>query len=296
MITFTQLGTLGRLGNQLFQYAASRGIAAHRGYELKIPDPATQKWHGQECLLARFNLECSYMTPEDYATVQHHYAEPDYMKFDPNVFSFPDNVDLHGFFQSTYYFDHCSEQIKRELTPKAEYAEKAQETMAKLKEAYPDYEIVSLHLRRGDNTDGSNPSSTLNNMYGAGNKFELNSFYGRFFSQAMIHFWQRKTKFLVFTGGSRADGNSNTPDIEWCKEAFVGEQYLFSEGHDSFEDFCLIMQCDHNIISPVSSFGWWAAYLNQNPNRQVLAPRIYDPTQTSVEYREGFYPGGWNIL
>ena len=37
MIGFDHIGTMGRLGNQMFQYAALKGIAAHRGYEYTIP-------------------------------------------------------------------------------------------------------------------------------------------------------------------------------------------------------------------------------------------------------------------
>ena len=37
MISFNNLGNLGRLGNQMFQYAALRGIARNRGFEFSIP-------------------------------------------------------------------------------------------------------------------------------------------------------------------------------------------------------------------------------------------------------------------
>ena len=37
MIGFDHIGTMGRLGNQMFQYAALKGIASHRGYEYTIP-------------------------------------------------------------------------------------------------------------------------------------------------------------------------------------------------------------------------------------------------------------------
>ena len=116
------------------------------------------------------------------------------------------------------------------------------------------------------------------------------------FTRAMIHFRGQQVKYLVFTGGSRATGNPTNVDVEWCKSVFKGPQYLFSEESDSFKDFCLIRECDHNIISPISTFGWWAAYLNPNPERQVLAPDKYDPSDQSVKHREGFYPSEWILL
>ena len=38
MIGYNHLGRNGRLGNQMFQYAALRGIAAKHGYKFTIPD------------------------------------------------------------------------------------------------------------------------------------------------------------------------------------------------------------------------------------------------------------------
>ena len=40
-IGYNRLGSNGRLGNQMFQYAGLRGIAAHRGFEWTIPEPVT---------------------------------------------------------------------------------------------------------------------------------------------------------------------------------------------------------------------------------------------------------------
>ena len=37
MLAFNGIGNLGRLGNQMFEYAALRGFAAHHGYDWCIP-------------------------------------------------------------------------------------------------------------------------------------------------------------------------------------------------------------------------------------------------------------------
>ena len=39
MLAFNNIGSLGRLGNQMFEYATLRGIAAKHGYEWMIPPP-----------------------------------------------------------------------------------------------------------------------------------------------------------------------------------------------------------------------------------------------------------------
>jgi hypothetical protein len=41
MISFSQLGYQGQLGNQMSQYALLKAVSAPRGYQLKIPPSAS---------------------------------------------------------------------------------------------------------------------------------------------------------------------------------------------------------------------------------------------------------------
>ena len=41
-LTFDNLGNLGRLGNQMFQYAALKGIAANCGFDYRLPNQKIQ--------------------------------------------------------------------------------------------------------------------------------------------------------------------------------------------------------------------------------------------------------------
>jgi len=296
MITFYELGGLGRLGNQLFQYAATRALSLKNGYEIKIPNPTTRNWHGQDCLLDKFNIEAGSLQEEDLKGIEYQYNEPDYMFYDSDFTNLPDNGNLSGFFQSTYYFLGFDEQIRKELTPKDEFLTVGAQRISEIKKNNPGYEIVSLHLRRGDNTDNSNPSPELNEMYGKSRDLELDSFYGKYFVNAKKKFAGQKVKFLIFSGGSRQSGNDNESDIDWCKRNFTGDEFLFAEGGDSMTDFCSIMSCDHNILSHISSFGWWAAFLNQNKDKKVVAPLRYHPDMPYHTYREGFYPENWIIV
>lgn len=290
MITFYELGQLGRLGNQLFQYAALRSLSLEKGYEFKIPDPTTREWHGQTCLLDKFNLEADYLDKDDLKKIVHLYNEPSHERFDENFFNLPDNINISGFFQSTFYFDKFKDQIIKELTPKKELLENSKEQIAKLKEKFKGYEIVSLHMRRGDNTDNTDPNQVkYNNSYG-GKTLTENSIYYSYFKNATSHFKNKKVKFMIFTGGQRGS-DSNQKDMEWCKKYFTGTGFVYSEGRSAMEDFCLINSCDHHILSHISSFGWWAAYLDQKENLTV-APLKYDP-ETTYNYRAGFYPKRW---
>jgi len=303
MITFLEIGSLGRLGNQFFQYAALKSLGIERNYEVMIPNPKYKSWHNQGCLLGNFNLECGFLDVTDYKLIKkinHNYREPDYMKYDETFFDLCDWTNIHGFFQSTWYFEKHQEQIRKELTPNLKFIKLAKEKIKALKQHLNKDILVSIHIRRGDNTDNSNVSSAINNMYGKDkNKFSSISYYHSYYWKA-IHFFKKKynkkVQFLVFTGGSRAKKNDNTSDINWCKNNFAGEEFIFSESNDAMLDFSLITNCDHNIISPISSFGWWAAFLNSNSNKMVLAPKKYDPNHFEIDYRPKFYPKEWRII
>ena len=118
MVTFSTLGQMGRLGNQLFQYAALKGLGLKNNFEVKIPDPKTREWHGQVCLLDKFNIESKYFSESDIKTLKQSYQEPDFNRYDNDFFNIPDNTTITGFFQSLFYFEEFSDQIKKELTPK----------------------------------------------------------------------------------------------------------------------------------------------------------------------------------
>ena len=95
MITFSKLGEAGRLGNQLFQYAALKSAGLRRGYEVRIPDPNEMEWHGQKCLLNNFNLDCNYLNGQD--DIFNKFFELGIGEFDERILNLPDETDLYGF-------------------------------------------------------------------------------------------------------------------------------------------------------------------------------------------------------
>lgn len=71
---------------------------------------------------------------------------------------------------------------------------------------------------------------------------------------------------------------------------------VFIEGADmdaAYEDLWLMSLCKHNIIAN-SSFSWWGAWLNTNPNKLVLAPRYWFNTLESNF--PDLYPSEWTII
>ena len=93
------------------------------------------------------------------------------------------------------------------------------------------------------------------------------------FLKAKDIFADRDVKFLIFTGGNR--DNNDVSDLEWVNTNFPGKNYILAKTEDPLLDFSLISQCDHNILSHVTSFGWWASYINTNQNKIMVAPQDY---------------------
>ena len=286
MITFSQLGQLGRLGNQLFQYAALFSLAKHRGYEYGIPNLENSEWHGQKCLLREFDLTAQIIDTRPSKV----YMEPDPWNYDPNFFRLQDNIDLYGYFQSTFYFGDLVKEIREELTPSEKHLSRSKEWRKTLGER----PVVSVHLRRGDNCDWTDNEEAKQTAYGPSEELDPNSFMGKYLKNAFDVFSDLEDPlFVIFTGGSRS--GDDTWDIEWCKRQFTGDEFFVASSNDELSDFCNIMSCDHNIISPISSFGWWAAFLNKNESKQVVAPENYHPG-SDVKSRPMFYPEEFTLV
>lgn len=115
---------------------------------------------------------------------------------------------------------------------------------------------VSIHVRRGSNP--INPSEP---------KYSENPFYVKvcetdYYEKAIAMF--PNDKFLVF---------SDDPD--WCKIKWGDDnRFQIMEGGSELEDFNMMSSCKSNIITN-STFSWWAAWLNPNYGKTVVAPKMW---------------------
>jgi hypothetical protein len=279
MIYFRSIGYMGRLGNQMFQFAATIGIAKERGFGAGIPienctrkigngpiDVKTGLQMYVKCdLLDCFDIPSKYLIPLSEVKPQYIYYEGDF-KFNPQVLSLEPYTDLSGYFQSEEYFKKYREEILEIFSFKKEDAEEARNFL--LKEIQPLSEgknIISLHVRRGDYTlyPSHHPVCSDDYYQSAIGKFDL-----------------KNSVFLVFSD-----------DIEWCKKKFEGDNFIFSDTSNPYLDLAIMSMCDHHIIAN-SSFSWWGAWLNRSEDKRVIAPsRWFGPAlnkDTSEIYCEGW--------
>ena len=256
MIGYNRLGCNGRLGNQMFQYAALRGIADKRGYEWKIP-PEDYQHTANYGLFETF--EMSNVKEENIGFVNGQSVQENDHCFISEFFTeCPDDISLDGFFQTEKYFNHISDQIIQDYTFKKGYLEPCKQYIDSL-----DKPPIFLHVRQADNIGREQFHPILPISY---------------FEECLQEF-PEDTPCFVFTD-----------DLTWCKsqDYFKQDRFLFNEnvqryGYVSMDglgkmqntllpqvDLCLMSLCSGAIIAN-SSFSWWGAWL-QNNRGKVIAP------------------------
>lgn len=243
MITHKSIGYSGRLGNQMFQYAALKIISLVMKQPIVLPNNTNLKQDGcfdftnntwipyKLDLLDGFNLNCEIGEIEG------------------------DSIVIDGYFQSYSPFKGYEKEIIKEFKFKSHILNKSQQIINFYKNP------VSIHVRRGDYV--KHPGYWVVTP--------------EYIQEALDKFNDDEYTFLVFSD-----------DIEWCKQVFP-EGVIFIEGNNQFEDLCIMSLCDHNIIAN-SSYSWWGAFLNQNPNKKVIAPKNWFSDKKDVSY---LYPKEW---
>lgn len=143
------------------------------------------------------------------------------------------DVVLNGYWQSEKYFVHCREEVVKAFGYKWE----------------PRPGWCSIHVRRADYLNYPDKHPVVTDYY---------------LVQAMGHVINTTDidKFMVFSD-----------DILWCKGFFsiFRCRFEYSEYRTQEEDLELMSGCEHNIISN-STFSWWGAWLNKNPDKIVISP------------------------
>jgi hypothetical protein len=287
----------GGLSNQMFQYAAARRLAALHSTSVRIDTswydgipvgatPRTYELHHLQITGTRasrwetIGTDGVRNTPRTEIPValyrklrpRYRFVAERQFHFDPDVLALPDNVCLFGYWMSEKYFSDAAEIIRREFHFRNPPSPENEKWAARMRET----DSVAIHVRRGDYAQ--DPAVAASH------------------GQADVAYYRRAgdlvrdrvphPQFFVF---------SDDPD--WARDnLLLGDdvEYLsHNRGAASHEDLRLMSVADHNIIAN-SSFSWWAAWLNANPSKLVVAPAQWmkDP---SFDTRD-VLPTGWTAL
>jgi hypothetical protein len=258
----------GGLGNQLFQYAFGASLAARAGCIMYV-DPS----HYDQDDRRRYRLDKLSLTPiiapQRLRNLHNRPNTPkvwwrDIFKKNPSVRIVREahcgydflmsqlgrNCFLVGYWQSPKYFRNCEEDLKRQFYPR-QLSDRANTVLAKILAAK---DSVAVHVRRGDYVSNEAASRILGPLA------------PEYYTSAIHHITRtiKEPQYYVF---------SDEPD--WCmKNVGLPPSTSFVEACEDYEDLFLMSQCKHNIIAN-SSFSWWAAWLNQNPAKIVIAPKLW---------------------
>lgn len=284
MIGFDALGTMGRLGNQMFQHAALKGIARNRGFEYCIPPHASEIQIDNYGLLDAFELK----NVDQVKFTQHvSSVQEAHFHFDEKLFNeCPDDVNILGFFQTEKYFKHVESEIREDYSFKEEWITPCKEFMSQ----FDGQEVAFLHVRRGD----PNLVDKRGFKWAYVNCSDQHPVQPLEYYEKALKYFPEDMPILVFSDS-----------IDWCKEQeiFRPDRFMFSEPEDKYSDgalvpyvdLCLMSLCSHAIIAN-SSMSWWGAWLINNQNKKIIAPKMWFGSAYSYHNTQDLYCDNWITL
>lgn len=302
MISYDRLGSNGRLGNQMFQYAALRGIAANRELDWCIPDKDTSSItdyciqlpfkmpHLKESNIGTLNKNIGDQQRHSFGSLapsnpQTKNRIEKSFEFDKDLFNnVENNTNIDGFFQSENYFKNIENEIREDFDFIDGILEPCKEFVSQFGE------VIFLHIRRGD-------------AYG----FEhlcKNKTFDEYYAPALKNF-SDNTAVIVCSD-----------EIDWCKEQefFKGERFYLSENNEKFKtkswlwldgnpefrnstipytDLCLMSLCNGGITA-TSSLSWWGAWLQKNRTNPIIVPDPwFGPELMKSNNTKDLIPNDW---
>lgn len=263
---------IGGLGNQMFQYAAGRRAAHFNSTELKLDITGYGKQSGitpRKYTLQIFNIEENFASESEINKLKKSnfiqkvlkkihpvFTKKSYVRekshnFDPNILKIGDNSYLEGYWPSEKYFKDIEDIIRKEFTLKDKPDAINQKMISRIKNC----DSISIHIRHGDYVY----DEKTNKYHGVCNL----DYYLK--AVASVAKKVKKPYFFMFSD-----------DIKWVKQnlhlEFPCVYVDHNTGKKDYEDLRLMSACKHHIIAN-SSFSWWGAWLNQNPDKIVIAPK-----------------------
>lgn len=274
----------GGLGNQMFEYAATKHLALRNNTVLKMDLTSLNRRNSsmrhtpREYALDMFSLDQRFFSPVERmlfklkvlplkkAKEADFQTQPGHtVAYNGDVLELLDNCYLEGIFPSPRYFQEIVDVIRQDFSFREPLAGEAKVFSGKIVEG----NSVCVHVRRGDYVI----SASANQTHGL----------------CPLSYYQAALSLLRERGVTDPQLFVFSDDIPWCQEnlkldaptTYVGPEYAGEKDADHFK---LMTACKHFII-PNSTFSWWAAWLSTaSAEKVVVAPRKWTQRDT------GFYP------
>lgn len=247
----------GRLGNQMFQYAAAYAYGKEQGKTVVVNGDAGPLVRAFGLNLIRFNKNDACFFPAMPSARRKEIAAKAHMGREARDFlNNPDIIFLRGLFQNEQFFRKYAADIRKLYTFQGQMPIETE----KLKTVIESQNAVSIHVRRTD---------YVNRDY-----YFLT---GGYYKRAMKYIAARveNPHFYIFSD-----------DIDWVERnmefKYPHTFVKVNENHESYFDMWLMSLCKHNIIAH-STFAWWGAWLNKNPDKIVIAPDVWGANSASYE-------------
>jgi hypothetical protein len=276
----------GGLGNQMFQFATGFAIAKKNNVRLSLD----LSYINQRQLFNGFELEkvfdiyskVSFLNKAlSFKSVNfkeilnkiditfYNFKEP-HFHYTSNILDIPKHSFLDGYWQSELYFKNYSKEIKKIFN----FSDQLNKQNYLIANDINKNDSISIHIRRGDFLLKRN-----NN-----HKIDLKNYYLKAIDKSSKCF--KNPKYFIFTD-----------DPLWVTENFILDySYIVvdvNRGAKSFFDMYLMSLCKSNIIAN-SSFSWWSAWLNNNKDKIVYAPKDWFNDKSICT--DHLIPNSWNIL
>lgn len=192
--------------------------------------------------------------------------------YHPQIFEWQ-NRYLSGYWACEAYYADILDVLREEIRFPVSGNDRNREIMEEMA-AQPS---VSIHVRRGDYLDAANAA-----MFGG---ICTEAYY-----DACVNFVKEKCPGAVFYVFS--------DDADYVRTHFKGKEFRivdWNRGGDSFYDMQLMSRCRHNICAN-STFSFWGARLNGNPDKLMLRPSIHKNTQICVPDQMKKLWAGWTLV
>lgn len=238
----------GRFGNQLFRIGTVIGTAKKNNLVYKIPETWKYRHFFESDKEIDLWVDIHKLRCEPYNEAKFAFQD---IILNRNL-AYP--IDLRGYYQSEKYFEHCRDEVGRFLTIKKEYEQSLNHDG-----------VCSIHVRHGDSFDRYHGSGHI--LCQDRHPIMTKQYYRNAIDYLMSHN-NNIDRFIVYYDHEATklwlienEVFKSIPDIE------------FYDIRDPITTFISMSSCSHNIIAN-STFSWWAAWLNKNPDKIIISPKF----------------------